>query len=68
MAKSVTDMAVESIDRDIADLMRAKSILLSVGIAAEVTAEKPKAKRTRGPNKKKGLPVAPNPDDEAARF
>ncbi len=53
-AKSVTDLAIERIDRDIADLMRAKAIVINAGLASEVEADAPKPKR-RG-RKPKGLP------------
>jgi hypothetical protein len=57
MAKSVTDIAIASINAQIADLNRAKDIILqAAGDHAEDAA--PRARKPRGKNKPKpGLPV-----------
>lgn len=69
MAKSVVEQTVANIDAQIADLQRARTLVLAAAAdAAEPVGEKPK-KRGRGKAKSKpGLPAAPDPDDEAARF
>lgn len=55
-AKSIVDMALGNIDAQIADLQRAKELILAA--SSGESGEAPKAKRGR--KKKAGLPAEPS--------
>lgn len=69
MAKTAVEVALANVrekiaplEAELAGLRIAEAALLDAGEPATAA---PKAKRTRGPNRKKGLPAA---EDEAARM
>ncbi len=55
MAKSVVDMALDNIEAQIRELVRAKEIIIDASNLGPVEAEKPK--RGRKPKAKPGLPA-----------
>ena len=55
--QSVTDAAVAEIDRQIADLVRAKDIILGASVKVDNAAQP----KVRKPRKRKGLPTEPVP-------
>lgn len=55
MAKSVIEMALANIDAQIADLQRAKDIILQS--AGDATEDAPKVRKARKPRSKPGLPA-----------
>lgn len=61
MAKpSVMDEAIAHLDRQMADLQRAKDLILAVAVQTGAQFNEPAAPRKRGRKRKAGLPTVPD--------